>query len=457
MCINLYDPTTHISFGIRFFFRTYSLSNLNPTNALTAFLVPVLNLKLNCFALASINSTFSLTPFLTVLRELFINRRVSLQGLLGNASFVALFLAMTFYWIDTSFHSFLPNTTKHNLKGGTICMTIANGILVILLLLRWQVSGHFPLSNLYESLMFLCWSCTSIHFLILNTLPSTDFLIAKLIGCITSPCALMMNAYASFSLPKDMQNAAPLVPALQSNWLMMHVTVMILSYAALIVGSLLAIAFLIVSAWASTEPSTVIGSEQHIANGPKAYMEFSSNNDGFVTSPNRSPSLMSVKSTPFLRTGATVESSSMFDNVAPMVQLNTELMHPELPQNLDSFKNLKENTKCTETYRQKLMKNLDNLSYRLLGVGFPFLTIGILSGAVWANEAWGSYWSWDPKETWALLTWLVFAIYLHTRLTKGWEGQKPAIIASFGFIVVWVCFLGVNLIGEGLHSYGWLS
>lgn len=100
---------------------------------------------------------------------------------------------------------------------------------------------------------------------------------------------------------------------------------------------------------------------------------------------------------------------------------------------------------------------LDNLSYRILGIGFPLLTIGILSGAVWANEAWGSYWSWDPKETWALLTWLIFAIYLHTRLSKGWEGKKPAIIASFGFVIVWVCYLGVNLIGEGLHSYGWLS
>ena len=158
-----------------------------------------------------------------------------------------------------------------------------------------------------------------------------------------------------------MQESSPLVPALQSNWLMMHVTVMILSYAALILGSLLSIGFLVIS------------------NG---------------------------------------------------LQTNNRL---------------------------NLAKTLDNLSYRILGLGFPLLTIGILSGAVWANEAWGSYWSWDPKETWALLTWLVFAIYLHTRLTKGWEGKKPALIASLGFVTVWVCFLGVNLIGEGLHSYGWLS
>ena len=101
--------------------------------------------------------------------------------------------------------------------------------------------------------------------------------------------------------------------------------------------------------------------------------------------------------------------------------------------------------------------NLDNLSYRTLGLGFPLLTIGILSGAVWANEAWGEYWSWDPKETWAFITWVVYAIYLHTRITKGWEGTKPALIASIGFVVVWICYLGVNLLSKGLHSYGWVQ
>lgn len=86
-----------------------------------------------------------------------------------------------------------------------------------------------------------------------------------------------------------------------------------------------------------------------------------------------------------------------------------------------------------------------------------FLTLGILSGAVWANETWGTYWSWDPKETWALITWLTFAAYLHTRLLYGWQGVKPASIASLGFILVWVCYLGVNLLGKGLHSYGFLA
>jgi cytochrome c-type biogenesis protein CcsB len=85
-----------------------------------------------------------------------------------------------------------------------------------------------------------------------------------------------------------------------------------------------------------------------------------------------------------------------------------------------------------------LAETLDNISYRVIGLGFPLLTIGIIAGAVWANEAWGSYWSWDPKETWALITWLVFAAYLHARITRGWQGRKPAILAASGFVVVWV-------------------
>ena len=85
---------------------------------------------------------------------------------------------------------------------------------------------------------------------------------------------------------------------------------------------------------------------------------------------------------------------------------------------------------------QKFLNIFDNLSYRTIGIGFCFLTLGILSGAVWANETWGTYWSWDPKETWALITWLTFAAYLHTRLLYGWQGVKPAGIASLGFLLV---------------------
>jgi cytochrome c-type biogenesis protein CcsB len=102
-----------------------------------------------------------------------------------------------------------------------------------------------------------------------------------------------------------------------------------------------------------------------------------------------------------------------------------------------------------------VVEQLDSLSYRTITVGFLLLSVGLVSGAVWANEAWGSWWSWDPKETWALICWLVYAAYLHTRLIRGWQGRKPALVAAAGLVVIAVCYIGVNLLGIGLHSYGW--
>lgn len=270
---------------------------------------------------------------------------IDLQNFFVNFSFIVLFFAMLFYWTYLN-------------KYGIWAVFLANLSIAFFLLLRWNQSGHFPLSNLYESLVFLSWALTLIH-LILNQQLKTQSI---LLGAVLVPIALFVNVFASFTLPDEMRNITPLVPALQSNWLIMHVTVMMLSYASLFAGCLFAIAFLI----------------------------------------------LQTKS----------------------------LVQPKITKNSLIF---------------------DNLSYRTLGFGFPLLTIGILSGAVWANEAWGSYWSWDPKETWALITWIIFAIYFHTRLTLGWRGEKSAIVAVAGFFVVWICYLGVNLIGKGLHSYGFLN
>jgi cytochrome c-type biogenesis protein CcsB len=121
-----------------------------------------------------------------------------------------------------------------------------------------------------------------------------------------------------------------------------------------------------------------------------------------------------------------------------------------------SIKKIELSKKEESNSKLSLLQTIDTWSYRIIGLGFPFLTIGIISGAIWANEAWGSYWSWDPKETWALITWITFAIYLHARLIKGWQGEKAAIVGSCGFLVVWICYLGVNFLGKGLHSYGWV-
>ncbi len=99
-------------------------------------------------------------------------------------------------------------------------------------------------------------------------------------------------------------------------------------------------------------------------------------------------------------------------------------------------------------------KILDELVYRSIMWGFPFLTAGIITGAAWANYAWGTYWSWDPKETWSLIVWLVYAAFLHARITRGWHGRRAAILSIVGFAATIMCYLGVNLVLSGLHSYG---
>ena len=98
-------------------------------------------------------------------------------------------------------------------------------------------------------------------------------------------------------------------------------------------------------------------------------------------------------------------------------------------------------------------KKLDSIGYRVVSLGFLFLTFVIITGAIWAESAWGSYWSWDPKETWALITWFIYAVYLHQRIVRGWKGRAAAIFAAVGFICVIFTYIGVNTLLPGIHSY----
>lgn len=325
---------------------------------------------------------------------------VTLQNYLDNASFLILFITMLIYWGGAAFPGIAYLQTL-----GTAGVSIASLCIATLLGARWLEAGYFPISNLYESLFFLAWGVTVAHLL------AEWMSRSRLVGVVTTPVAMAITAFAALSLPSDMQASAPLVPALKSNWLMMHVSVMMISYAALMVGSLLAIAFLVVT------------------RGQEIELRGSSVGTGGYR---LKKSLSSTK------TADSSLNTKGFGNTAVMTAINTTSDIATLsPQRLS------------------IADTLDNISYRIIGLGFPLLTIGIIAGAVWANEAWGSYWSWDPKETWAFITWLVFAAYLHARITRGWQGRKPAMLAASGFVVVWVCYLGVNLLGKGLHSYGW--
>ncbi|NJK64690.1 MAG: c-type cytochrome biogenesis protein CcsB [Synechococcaceae cyanobacterium SM2_3_1] len=328
---------------------------------------------------------------------------VQLQSFLNNTAFVVTFVTMLVFWVGIAFRR-LPALEEI----GTAGMVSGNLVMATLLAARWIDAGYFPLSNLYESLFFLAWGLSTIH-LVAERLSRS-----RLVGCFTAPLILAVVAFAALALPEDMQSAQPLVPALQSNWLMMHVTVMLLSYATLLVGSLLAVAFLLITRGESVQLS---GDALGIS--------------GYRSRDSRPQALGAAWEATGLRSSGNEGAVAVLD--PPIVASPTPL----------------------EPQRLNVAEILDNTSYRLIGLGFPLLTIGIIAGAVWANEAWGTYWSWDPKETWALITWLVFAAYLHARITKGWQGRRPALLASLGFGVVWICYLGVNILGKGLHSYGW--
>jgi cytochrome c-type biogenesis protein CcsB len=307
-----------------------------------------------------------------------------IQNVSSNIVFGILLFAMIAYWVNLS----LFNDSYLLSKIGRFSTIIANVILFFILCSRWIVAGYFPLSNLYESLLFLTWILLTVYLYIETKTKS------KLIGSVLIPVTLLINGFANLTLSPEMQKSSPLVPALQSNWLMMHVSMMLLSYGTLIMGSLLCILFLVISRYKD------------------------------------------------------VNLKIIDDSSLPLYNIMLDYYEAKL---------LSPSTEISELGKLKLLQSLDNWSYRIIGLGFPFLTIGIIAGGVWANEAWGSYWSWDPKETWALITWLVFATYLHARITKGWEGKKTAILGSLGFFVIWICYLGVNFLGKGLHSYGWLS
>ena len=319
-----------------------------------------------------------------------------------------LFIAMIMYWINLYF---TKNTFLKPISNGLVLFS--NLLFVLTLGSRWIGEHYFPLSNLYESLIFLSWGISSIHLYIEYKTKS------RLFGSLSTPLLFFLSGFSSLTLPTDMQKALPLVPSLQSNWLMMHVSMMMVSYATLIVGSLFSIFYLFLIYF-----SNIPTNKKRIeTSNEEKYTEEQNLQLSFQTITN---SQISTSNTLELIPAKTYESISQ-------AQLSIE-----------------NNSKLS------LLQIVDIWSYRIIGLGFPFLTIGIISGAVWANEAWGAYWSWDPKETWALITWLVFAIYLHARLIKGWQGEKAAFLGSCGFFVIWICYLGVNFLGKGLHSYGWV-
>lgn len=239
---------------------------------------------------------------------------------------------------------------------------------------RWLYAGYPPWVSTYEVMSFFAWAVMGAY-VILNV--KSDY---KSAGVLIAPLAFVLLGFASM----QPTNPAPLIPALQSVWIFIHVPIIILAYCAFVIAFVASVLYLFKDKQLSEARMT----------------------EGF----NRQRDVAS-KDTPPSRTP---ESTGILANFS--------------------------------------LEQLDELAYKSVAVGFPLLTIGIITGAIWAESAWGSYWSWDPIETWALITWFVFLIYLHAK-TQNWSASIAAYIAAFGFISAICTFLGVGYVLPFLQTY----
>ena len=315
---------------------------------------------------------------------------------------------------------------------GLICQTAAIG-------LRWrEFSQRFglgflrsvPLTNLYESIVFFIW-CLMLGYLIIEFKYKN-----RSFGAFVTPVAVIALAFIAISgMPNQIE---PLVPALQSNWLLAHVMMSFIAYSAFALAFSTGIMYLIETTGSRKEGAYIFWS---VALGLFIsvlvcmgfdYLQFNEmSGAGFMKG--------------YLFRGTYLSSSPLISilswaGTAAIVYVVWRY-GLGLKRAIEGFK-LAPGT-------------LDDITYKAIAIGFPIFTLGgLIFGAIWANQAWGVYWSWDPKETWSLITWFVYAFYLHARLLRGWRGHKTAVVAVIGFIAVIFTYLGVNLLLSGLHSYG---
>ena len=316
---------------------------------------------------------------------------------------------------------------------GFISQTISIG-------LRWKefadISGmgllqSAPLTNLYESLAFFVW-CLILGYLIIEfRFKNRSF------GAFITPIAGLVLAFIDLSgLSKEIQ---PLVPALKSNWLLAHVTMSFIAYAAFALSFGTGLMYLIRTSEKRTEITYLFWT---ITFSVFVILTVTMGID-FLTFKVRVKPEEFIRSylfkTSFMNPSATVKTISWVASIA--VFLVVWRFGYILRKVLEKF-NLTPDM-------------LDEITYKSIAVGFPIFTLGgLIFGAIWANQAWGVYWSWDPKETWSLITWFIYAFYLHGRMMRGWKGKKIAVVAVIGFMAVIFTYLGVNLLLSGLHSYG---
>ncbi|MEJ2183270.1 MAG: c-type cytochrome biogenesis protein CcsB [Nitrospirota bacterium] len=289
-----------------------------------------------------------------------------------------------------------------------------------------------PLTNLYESLAFFVWSLILIYLVVEFKYKNRSF------GAFVTPVAGLALAFIEMSgVSKSIQ---PLVPALQSNWLLVHVFTSFVAYATFALSFSTGIMYLI----STTEKRT-----------EGAYIFWSVTLGAFTV-------ILAAMGLDFLKFRvAGIRPDAMVQSYlfkATFMSSNPVIVVVSLAAaagGVFAFWRFGQGFKRIISSVGISPDLLDEITYKSIAIGFPIFTLGgLIFGAIWADQAWGVYWSWDPKETWSLITWFVYAFYLHARLLRGWKGHKIAMVAVVGFVAVIITYLGVNLLLSGLHSYG---
>jgi cytochrome c-type biogenesis protein CcsB len=292
----------------------------------------------------------------------------------------------------------------------TLLTWLATVTLLVSLTLRAVVTGHGPFANMYEFSMAFAFGILATYLYFERRYHQ------RILALVALPVALLMLLYAA-TIPADIE---PLIPALQNNLLLtVHVATAIVAYGSFAIAFAASYLFLL-----QTRHAMAVGIISIVGVGAAAV--------GMVTG-GTTPAfvyfMIAITITLLAMAGVDVATKRGRTDAADVSSGRWGLPKPLV---------------------------LDEIGYRAVVVGFPFLTLTIILGAVWAETAWGSYWSWDPKETASLVTWLIYGAYLHARVMRGWRGNKAAWLLVIGFLATLLTYFG-NLIFGGLHSYSGLG
>src|SRR5207248_1003227 len=300
-------------------------------------------------------------------------------------------------------------------------------------------------TNLFDALNFVAWAMMVCYLIIERKWG------LRIVGVLAVALALVAMGEASLVTDKQIE---PLVPALQSYWILIHVGMLFVSYSLFTLGAICALLYLVRVGTATA----VLGAVQAAAaalllalvGGTKlplgATFAMAPGWQHQIASRLHPDKLLSVTTAVHVVPPGTDKAAKL---LTPVAGVRPFLLRP-------SGCLLTARLRGRASAAPRDSRKLAVIPSRVIIAGWPLRTVGIVMGGMWANEAWGRFWGWDPKETWALITWVVYAGYLHTRITLGWAGRRPAAIAVFAFAVVVFTFMGVNLglTGEGLHTYG---